>query len=123
MEHSYAQALYRAIQSGVEPKKAIAALVERLQRESRGALIPRIARAFSRIAQRESTKTATRVYVAYDRDAHAALQAAARYAKTEKHDVRIDKTLIGGWRIEVSDTLIDNSFKKHLLDIFNRVTA
>lgn len=123
MEHAYAQALYRAIQNGLEPKKAVAALVERLQRENRHALVPRIARAFSRIAQRESAKGATRVYVAREKDTHAALEAAARYTKAGTHDVHVDKTLIGGWRIEVSDTLIDNSFKKHLLDIFNRVTA
>ncbi len=123
MEHAYAQALYRAIQNGLEPKKAIAALTERLQRESREALIPRVARAFSRIAQRESAKGATRVYVAHEKDTNAALEATARYTKAIKHDVHVDKTLIGGWRIEAGDTLVDNSFKKHLLDIFNRVTA
>lgn len=123
MEHAYAQALYRAIQAGIDPKKAIAALVGRLERESRSALIPRIARAFSRIALRESSRGATRVYVANGRDASVALEAAAQHAKAGKHDVHLDKTLIGGWRIETGDTLIDNSFKKHLLDIFNRVTA
>lgn len=123
METSYAHALYQAIAGGTEHKKAVAHLAARLKREGRLALMPRIARAFARIAERESAKKRTRLSVAREKDAHAAHQAASAHATVEKSDVRIDETLIGGWRLEAGDTLVDASYKKHLLDIFNKVTA
>lgn len=123
METTYAQALYTAIAQGTEPKKAIHALVERLKRESRIGLLPRIAKAFARVGEREHAKTRTTLYVAREHDAHTSIAAAGRFAAVEKHDVRVDETLIGGWRLESGDKLVDASYKKHLLDIFNRVTA
>lgn len=36
--------------------------------------------------------------------------------------VRIDSTLIGGWRLEGRERLVDASFKKYLLDMYNRTT-
>jgi F0F1-type ATP synthase delta subunit len=123
MEQAYAQALYRAIVNGTDPKKAVHALSEKLKREGRFALMHRIAKAFARVAEREGDKSRTRLFVAREHDAHAALAAAAKFTAVEKHDVHVDETLIGGWRLEISDTLVDASYKKHLLDIFNRVTA
>lgn len=123
MENGYAQALYTAIASGTTHTKAVHALVERLKREGRSALLPRIAKTFARVAQRESAKNRTALYVAREHDAHQALTAAGKFAQVEKHDVHVDETLIGGWRLEHEDTLVDASYKKHLLEIFNRVTA
>ncbi len=123
MENAYAQALYEAIRAGTEPKAAIERLVSQLGREKREELLPRIAKAFSRVAQRESAKDRTALYVAKAHDAEKAIDAAGRHAKVEKRDVHVDETLIGGWRLEHQDMLVDASYKKHLLDIFNRVTA
>lgn len=123
MEQTYAQALYEAIAKGIEPAKAIHALAARLKREGRSALIPRVARAFERVAQREGARSRTVLYVAREKDAAKAQQAAAEYAKTQKHDVRVDETLIGGWRLEHEDRLVDVSYKSYLLELFERVIA
>lgn len=123
MEHAYAQALYEAIAKGTEPAKAIHALAERLKREGRGALLSRVARAFARVAQREGARSRTALYIAREKDAHAAREATAKYAQTAKHDVLVDDTLIGGWRLEHQDRLVDASYKSYLLELFNRVTA
>lgn len=123
METSYAQALYEAIAGGTEPAKAVRALAERLTREGRTALMPRVAKAFRRVAEREGAKGRIALYVAREHDAHKAQEAAAKYAAVAKHDVHVDETLIGGWRLEHQDRLVDASYKKHLLDIFNRVVA
>lgn len=123
METAYAQALYEAIEKGIDPKKAIEVLAARLTREGRRALLPRIAKAFARVAERESRKNRTTLSVAREHDVHASLAAAAAFAEVAKHDVRIDPTLIGGWRLETGDRLVDASYKKHLLEIFTRVVA
>ncbi len=123
METAYAHALYAAIAGGIEPTKAIEALAARLAREGRSALLPRIAKAFARVAERESRKHRVSLAVAREHDTQAALAAAAAYAEVGTHDVRVDPTLVGGWRLETGDTLVDASYKKHLLDIFNRVVA
>jgi F0F1-type ATP synthase delta subunit len=123
METAYAQALYTAITNGTDATKAVRALAERLKRESRSALMPRIAKAFARVAQREGAKKSTKLFVAREHDAHQALAAAGKFAQVAKHDVHVDESLIGGWRLEHQDMLVDASYKKHLLEIFNRVTA
>lgn len=123
MENAYAQALYEAIAGGTEPKKAIEHLAARLARENRQELLPRIAKAFARVAARESAKSRTALYVAKHHDAEKAAAAAEKFAKVGKHDVHVDETLIGGWRLEHQDMLVDASYKKQLLEIFNRVTA
>jgi len=123
MEETYAQALYRAIAQGTEPAKAIHALAARLKREGRSALLPRLARAFARVAQREGARSRAVLYVAREKDAAKAQEAAAKYAKTQKHDVLVDETLIGGWRLEQEDRLVDASYKSYLLELFERVTA
>ncbi len=40
----------------------------------------------------------------------------------EISNVQIDSDLIGGWRMESGEHLIDNSYKKHLLTIYNAAT-
>jgi F0F1-type ATP synthase delta subunit len=124
METAYAQALWNTVEKGIDPKKALAALYEKVIREGRGALLPRIARAFARIAQQSDNRTRTTVTIADP--AHEAL---ARREVTHTHgdakDIRvvIDPTLIGGWRLESGEQLTDASYKKQLLNIYRTVTT
>ena len=59
------------------------------------------------------------ISVGRQQDAAAAMKAAEVVAS----DVLLDPTLIGGYRIEKGDTLIDASWKKHLITLYNAVTA
>jgi F0F1-type ATP synthase delta subunit len=128
MEESYAQALWKVIQSGTPAHKAVQGLTETLRAHGRLALSPRIAASFARIAERESAREGAVLIVARDKDAkHAHTHAVKMLAQMgiEVSDLKteVDDTLIGGWRLEGRGTLIDASHKKHLLDIFSKVTA
>ena len=118
MEQAYAQALWKSVAGGREPKDAVAALHETLQTNNRLELMPRILRAFKRLAEEHARKTRTRLWVARQEDAkHAFKQAGVTEA-----DVCVDESLIGGWRLESNETLVDASYKNYLLDMFNRAT-
>jgi F0F1-type ATP synthase delta subunit len=127
MEKQYAQALWKLVKRGMEPKKAVHALRDMLAREGRSELLPRVARAFQRIALEQSKKTDVVLTVATEGDITAAKKHThdliAEFGVTP-HDVqtRIDGSLIGGWRLEGKEKLIDASYKRRLLDLFSRVT-
>lgn len=128
MEHNYAQALYRMLQGGMKPKDAVKKLHDLLMRQGRLALLPKIGRAFSRIAMREGRKDSVTVTIARDGDEKKALSEAKDMLKQMNIDTKdigvvVDENLIGGWRLEGQERLVDTSFKKHLLSIYNRATS
>ena len=129
METAYAQALWKMIDKGMQPAKAVEALHKVLVARGRATLMPRIAKAFERIFAREMSRSGMTLTVAHHKDEHHA-KAASRKAleamKVEwpKHlHVKVDDSLIGGWRIEGAGELIDASFKKQLLEIYSKATA
>lgn len=128
MEQEYAQALWQMIESGTQPKPALHALVESLKARGREMLLPRIARAFERLAARELQKNALVVSVAHEKDSARAKREAKRIldelsVDAKDIDVKTDESLIGGWRLEGRGILIDESFKKKLLDMYNAAIA
>jgi F0F1-type ATP synthase delta subunit len=127
MEQEYAQALWQIIEKGTEPKKALHALVESLKVRGREALLPRISRAFERLAQREMRKNALVVSIAKEKDATAAKREVKKIlaeigADSKDIEMQIDETLIGGWLLEGNGMFVDNSFKKSLLEMYNHAT-
>lgn len=128
MEESYAQALWQMVEKGVSPEKAVSSLKKVLEREGRAALLPKIGRSFARIAEKEQKKTGMTLYVGKEKDAKGAAQVAgsvmeALNVPTKEFDVKVDDSLIGGWRLEGSGILVDRSFKKQLLEMYNRATS
>lgn len=127
METTYAQALWQLIQKGTAPKKAVDQLYENLKTRGRSALMPRIARAFARIAERDMGKNGITLTVAREKDERSAKSAvkdvlADMNASTKDVSVKVDESLIGGWRLEGREMLVDASWKKSLLSIYNRAT-
>ncbi len=127
MQEAYAQALWQTASRGMEPKKAVRALKDRLAAEGRERLLPQIGRAYLRIAEREMRRTRTTLSIAHGKDEARAKKAARELSGTEglpkDLDVAIDESLIGGWRLEGNGQLIDASFKKDLLEIYHRTTG
>lgn len=128
MEEAYAQALWKVIQVGTPAHSAVKGLTDALSARGRLALSPRIAKAFARIAERESARTGAVLLVARERDERHAHTEAKKVLAALGHDAKdlrtqVDDTLIGGWRLEGHDVVIDASYKKYLLDIFNSVTS
>lgn len=127
METAYAQALWNIVSKGGDAKKAVHSLKETLTAHGREKLLPRIAKAFERLAERNAHRTDVVVSVADEKDerrAHAAAkEALAGLGMEAKHlKTQVDETLVGGWRLEGQETLVDASYKKDLLELFNRAT-
>ncbi|PIR82143.1 hypothetical protein COU20_03940 [Candidatus Kaiserbacteria bacterium CG10_big_fil_rev_8_21_14_0_10_59_10] len=116
MEEAYAHAVLKMAERGAEPGDLAKRLREALESRGRTALLPRIGRALRRIAERERRRTGTILVVARQKDA----LPAAREAGAPEAEVRVDEGLIGGWRLERAEELLDASWKKHLLSIYNR---
>ena len=127
MEKMYAQALWQLVSNGMDAKQAVHAIHARLEKEGRAILMPRVGRAFARIAERESRKTDFTLTVAREEDlAHAKKDMKALTGDlgidVDSLKTQVDDTLIGGWRLEGNEKLVDASYKKQLLDLYNSVT-
>lgn len=119
----YAQALWKALEGGIEPKRAVKALVRELEAAGRPRLLSRIGKVFARIAERELRKNRVTLTLARKADEAKGKHAVREILKelsAKDIDVRIDENIIGGWRLEGKGMLVDESFKKQLLSIYNR---
>lgn len=128
MEIAYAQALWNMVVGGMTPSKAVHALRETLKVHGREALLPRIASAFARIAEREAKRSDVVLTVAREKDerhAHGDIKELLVQLGVEARDLKtqVDDTLIGGWRLEGRELLVDASYKNQLLELFNRATS
>lgn len=127
MQEDYAEALWKVIETGMEPGKAIAALKKSLHASNRSSLLPKIARAFARLAARQERKNTMTLSIARKKDATHALKEARKILMEQgmrETDLceEIDDTLIGGWRLEGRGILVDGSWKKSLLSMYNAAT-
>src|SRR3990167_1366944 len=127
MQEAYAQALWKMVEGGLTPAKAVRALQETLKVHGREALLPRIASAFARIAQRETKRTDVVLTLAREKDerhAHKEIKEMLASIGVDAKDLKtqIDDTLIGGWRLEGKETLVDASYKNQLLELDRKST-
>ena len=124
MEHAYASAILSLIRKGAAPEAAVAAVREALLRRGRLKLFPKIAGAFLRLAAKEEASRAATLTIAKEEDREAALAEARRHVpEGSAITVRIDPSAIGGWRLVAGGTLVDATFKKHLLSIYDRTVS
>ena len=127
MQNAYAQALWKMIEGGAAPKSAAKSMHTVLEARGRLGLLPRISRAFSRIASRNFARENVVIFIAHKKDEKDALRQAEPILKeagikTKDVEIRIDGNLIGGWRLEGRELLHDASYKKQLLDIYEQVS-
>lgn len=128
MEKAYAQALWQMVLGGMDAKKAVHALQARLEKDGRASLLNRVGKEFERIAERESRKTGLVLTVAREEDVKTAAKEAKAFIESfgdTSHDLKteVDDTLIGGWRLEGNEQLVDASYKQQLLHLYQRVTS
>lgn len=127
MERAYAEALWVTIEKGRAPHEAVAALKKALQDRGRLTLLSKIAKAFQRLAARETNKNTLTLSVARQQDAQTAVKEVEKVlAELSMGDIDVcegvDESLIGGWRLEGKGLLMDKSWKRALLSIYNRAT-
>ena len=127
MQEAYAHALWQMVESGTSPKEAVRKVHASLAARGREALLPRVASAFRRLAERERVRSGITLSVAREKDARAAMHEAKDLLASLSEEkvgaeVIVDGSLVGGWRLEGRETLVDASFKKQLLSLYNRAT-
>ena len=115
MEKAYAQVLWELLQKGERPKEAVTKIHLALAARGRVSLMPAIGRAFQRLAQREAQKNRSVLVVAKKQDE----SKARRESDAKVAELKIDETLIGGWKLFDKGQLIDESWKSALLSIYN----
>lgn len=123
MEEVYARVLKELLDSGKNPKQAVSLVQKALGSKGASGLLPRVGRAFARLMAREERKKGIILSVADKKDEARARKEAAEFIPKEAEvQVRIDDTLIGGWRLNGGGHLVDASFKKQLLSMYNHAT-
>ncbi|MEK7132987.1 MAG: F0F1 ATP synthase subunit delta [Patescibacteria group bacterium] len=128
MDKAYAAALWKIVEGGATPKSAVKTLREALAARGRTGLLPRISKAFARLASRAEVKSAVVLKIAREKDEKTSLKEARTLLANESirpSEVKtsIDENLIGGWRLEGRELLHDVSYKKQLLDIYENVSG
>lgn len=128
MEKAYAQALWKIVDGGTAVDAAVASLRAHLERHGRIALLPAISRAFARIAAAHERRSRIVLSVSRHADESIARKECAdvlHKLNAKNHDVEVcvDDTLIGGWRLEGRELLVDASYKKHLLSLYSKATS
>lgn len=126
----YAQALHESIHniSEKEADTIYARFFDIIKRRGHIRLLPSIARIFFEQARREESKIGVTLIVAQEEDAQRFMNAAEQFFSKEagvenRVRVRVDGTIIGGYQLRTSTILSDNSHKRHLLDMYHRITA
>src|SRR3989338_5412163 len=127
MQTAYAQALWKIIENGANPRSAVKTLCQALNARGRLGLLPKIARAFNLLAVRAEARNTVTLKVARHADGKRALKEASGFIKdaaikTDDVKISIDENLIGGWGLEGLELLHDASHKRQLLDIYERVS-
>ncbi|MCR4325738.1 MAG: F0F1 ATP synthase subunit delta [Patescibacteria group bacterium] len=127
MEESYAQALWHMVEKGMAPKEAVQRMHSLLVSRGREGLLPRISRAFKRLAEKKRAAHSIILSVAHESDlgrAHRETKDILSKMSAQASDVTemVDSSLTGGWRLEGREMLVDASFKHYLLDLFKKIT-
>ena len=120
----YAHALAKSTEgtSKDQAKIYVARLVEILKREGKLKALPQILREFKRIIEQRNAKTPT-LTVAQKKDAaNATKELKAILKEAVVSDSVVDDSIIGGWRYVGRDTLVDNSYKTALIDLYRNIT-
>ena len=100
---------------------AVTKLIAHLKSTGRMNLLPQIAHELRKVAARRHTLQPV-VEVAHQKEAAAALRAAAEEGIIAKH-ASVNPSLVHGWRARQGGKLIDHSAKNALVHIYQNITA
>lgn len=122
----YAHALYDSLKDSPDTEKYIANLVGILKERGHYKLLPEILSVYKRIDEQGQSKRST-LYVAKESDGNVFKDTIKQFKEefniTEEVDVVVDETLVGGYTLRTSDKILDNSYKRSLLDLYRLITA
>lgn len=128
----YAQALYYSIRdvSDKDAEKIFARFLYIVKRRGHMSLLRQITFLLRAEEEKDARKRGMTLIVAREKDAYRFEKHVLEFTESESHGenrrvarVRVDETIIGGYRLRTNTTLTDSSHKKHLFDIYRRITA
>jgi F0F1-type ATP synthase delta subunit len=110
----YAKAIFDLIKNRKDGSDVVEGVVKSLKDRGAITMLPKILTAYERIIADSGSSLAT-LTVARESDID---KARTESGAPEDVKVIIDKKIIGGHRFESNDTLVDNSYKTKLLQIY-----
>ncbi|MEK9167980.1 MAG: F0F1 ATP synthase subunit delta [Patescibacteria group bacterium] len=126
----YAQALYDSIRdvSGKDAEKIFARFLDIVKRRGHTRLLNRVALLLRVQEEKDLWRSGVTLTIASEKDADRFGKRTAEFAESETDGKRttrlcVDGTIIGGYRLRTSTTLLDDSYKRHLLDIYRLITT
>lgn len=123
MEKKYARAILDLVSRGATPVQAVKAVFELLESRGRGGLMRKIRYATAIEGQKIARRGRATLIVAKADDAKSAKTQSAKYVKDiAEVSVEADERIIGGWRLERDGSVVDQTYKTALLDIYKRIT-
>lgn len=123
----YAGAVIEMTKRGATAKEAVHTLAKHLERRGMPNVMRRLRGSLEKKALTEGRRSTVVLEVADHHHAAVARKETAEHlqalgATADEVTVREDDSLIGGWRLMGKSTLVDNSFKKHLLSFYKQIT-
>ncbi len=124
MTKDYVQALAAVIEAGQKPEVAFANLSQVLERRGHSQLLPRILRTFVREYEYRGHSNTATVTVARESDAKSEIvrDLLKELSITEKPEVVIDETIIGGAKLRSGSIAIDATYKTALINLYQAIT-
>lgn len=119
---SYAQALQGALKEGMSVEDALKGLDRTLARHGHEKLKADILEELVRLMETERKSATNKLLVARDGDV-ATMSAQVKTRGDAPLDIAVDPTLIGGYVLQQSDTRIDKSYKRALLDLYGNIIS
>lgn len=123
----YADAVIVMTKRGMSAREAVHVLAKHLERRGMIGALRGLRAALAKKAAAEVRRGIIVLEVADRHHAARVKQEAAEHLgamgiSMDTIEVREDDSLIGGWRFMRENTLVDNSFKKHLLSFYRQLT-
>lgn len=110
--------MYALSLEGKDATQIVSGTVDSLKKRGALGLLPKVLSAYRTLAEAALSQGAL-LTVAREADKQAALQDSGADKDTK---VLVDERLIGGYRLEREGTLVDASFKAHLLRAYRNAT-
>jgi F0F1-type ATP synthase delta subunit len=120
LEKVYAQALVELEATGAKAPELTKHLIAHLTKAGRLKLLPKILTELRKIEARHAKEWSALEVASEKEKAHA--QKELENMGVHATEVRINPSLIKGWRILQKDTLIDTSAKKSLVNLYTNIT-
>lgn len=124
MHKKYAKALFELLtqsKDAQEQDKVLDAFFVLLKKQNKEKMLHKIFFELQRLSAKLD-KTAPKVKIASDKFRQAALEKAKTMGLDET-SVTEDPSLIGGFRIDTGSEVYDASYKRYLLDLYNKLSS